>query len=109
MSRTILAGIITATFIAGAAAPAFADPAHRVRSVDVDISGYDLGTENGARMVLKRLEKAADSVCGVRSGVKTLQQLRYERACINDAMENAIDSIGGDPERKVAVRRVWKG
>ena len=109
MSRHILASVMTATLIAGAAAPAFADQRPIIRSAEVDISGIDLTTDAGARTVLKRIERTAARVCGVYGGVKTLPQMRVEKACMDDAVENAINSMVDRPAQQAALRAIRGG
>lgn len=109
MSRTVLAGIITATLIAAPLASASADQAKGQAQMDVSIAGIDYSTKEGARMVLKRIERAADSVCGVRSGPKSLSELRHERECVSQAVENAIKSIGTTEKRRAALDAARNG
>ena len=109
MSRYILASVIGATLIAGAAAPALAEQRSEQSSLEIDISGIDLTSEAGARMVLNRIERAAGRICGVRSGLKSLEEVRFEKLCVENAVENTIRSIGGDPSRQAAVRAIREG
>ena len=103
MSHTVLAGIITATLIATPVAPAAADRGGKVVQLDVNIAGIDYSTKKGARLVLNRIERAADYVCGVRNGARSPAELRHERECINAAVENAIESISNTDERRAAL------
>ncbi|MEQ8559283.1 MAG: UrcA family protein [Henriciella sp.] len=103
MSRTVLAGLITATLIAAPVAPAFADQANTQRQVAVDFTSTDLTTPAGAKNVLAKIESAAEVVCGVRTGTKSLTELRFERDCVEDAVDRAIESIGSTPRRRAAL------
>ncbi|WP_300392585.1 UrcA family protein [Henriciella sp.] len=103
MSRTVLAGIITATLIAAPVAPAFADQANTQKQMAVKFSGADLADPAGARIVLDKIEEAAEIVCGVRNGSRTLTQFRLERKCVRDAVDTAIESLGTDPARRAAL------
>ena len=109
MSRHILASVIAVTLLAGATAPAVADQRSDPRSIEVDVSRIDLTSDAGARMVMKRIERAADRICGVRSGLKSLEEVRFEKACVEDAVENTLLSIGDDPARQAALRKIREG
>lgn len=109
MSRTVLAGIITATLIAAPVAPAFADQIKSTHQAVVDYSGIDVTTPAGAKIVLQKIERAAERACGVRAGVKTLEEIRYERSCVTNAVENAIESVGTTKERRAALKAARAG
>ena len=109
MSRSVLAGVITATLIAATAAPAFADQPGSAQKSVIDYSGIDVSSASGAKIVLRKIERAAERVCGVRCGMKTLEEIRLERRCVEDAVENAINTVGSTPERRVAMKAVRKG
>ena len=109
MPRTVLAGIITATLIAAPAAPAFADQMKTTHQEVVDYSGIDVTTSAGAKIVLRKIERAAERTCGVRAGVKTLEEIRNERTCVSNAIENAIESVGTTKERRAALKAARAG
>ena len=87
MPRTYLAGVITATLLSLAAAPAMADVQPSQKTVEVDITGIDLTTDSGSDMVLKKIHRAADKACNVRSGPRPLSEIRQADACVEDAVD----------------------
>lgn len=103
MSRSVLAGLITATLMTVTAAPALADQIQTQHQTTVDYSGIDVESRAGAKLVLSRIQSAAEKVCGVRNGMKSLEEIRMERRCVDDAVEKAIESVGTTQERRAAL------
>ena len=103
MSRSVLAGLITATLMTVTAAPAFADQIQTQHQITVDYSGIDIESQAGAKIVLHRIERAAEKVCGVRHGTKSLSEIRLQRLCVVDAVEKAIKSVSTTAERRAAL------
>lgn len=77
-------------------AAAYAEP-HRnaTRSIAVSHAGLDLMTEDGARQMLDRIEKAAREVCatGLEHGQIAPRALAAFRACTRDAVAAAAVSL----------------
>lgn len=60
----------------------------------VDLSEIDLNSDAGADQALRRLEDAAEQVCGVRTGLQPNSERRAARACAREALQDAVDSLG---------------
>ena len=94
MNRTVLAlfaavgAIATATVVA---APATID---EVPQIAVDYSDLNLNTEEGIRVLHRRLVGAADRVCPRTDGRVKLEVKAAARECRKQALEQAVRDIG---------------
>ena len=104
MPRTYLAGVLAATALSFAAAPAMADERVPRNSIEVDISGIDLTTDAGTSLVLNKIETAAKKSCGYRTGPRSLAEIRQTNACIDDAMDGAVASMLDHRARQAALK-----
>lgn len=89
---------ITAALAASAAAltltvaPANAESA--LRSAEVRFGDLDLTRESGAEALLRRIERAAEGVCGAGNvSFRDRRAARAARACVESAMSQAVASI----------------
>jgi UrcA family protein len=79
-----------------AASPAFseqnnvAQPQQQV----VDYGDLDVYSDAGAEALIRRVQQAADNVCGKHAGPATIQESRSVDLCRVQAAENAISDIG---------------
>jgi UrcA family protein len=75
---------------------AFATPnfAAAEESRQVDLSGVDLNSDAGAEHALRRLENAAEAVCGVRTGMQPNSERRAALACAREAVADAVNDLG---------------
>jgi UrcA family protein len=64
-----------------------------VRSRVVEYSDLNLTTQSGIERLYRRIGSAADAVCGVDSGVKTLHERFSSRACARAAVTRAVSQI----------------
>lgn len=87
---TISAGLISLGFIAAA----HAQPLRQNFSEAVSYSDIDLNDEAGARVMLRRIERAAKNVCGANDGgFITLQEQAAIRACAKDAAQKVVADL----------------
>ena len=90
----ILAATITAltTPMLANAVVKSSDP--EIVSVTVRYNGYHLNSQEGKAIVERKIRKAAHKICGPTSysELRSLRQLSANRACYDEAVENA--SIG---------------
>ena len=102
---------IASVFAASALAvsPALAAGAKEAKSAEVDISGFDLTTDDGSKVVIHRLKRAAKRVCGARSGPQSIAERNAANRCIDDAMNNALESLSAARERQAALRNTGAG
>jgi UrcA family protein len=87
MNRPLL---LAAALACALAAPAFAGEA---RSIPVQRADLNLQSEAGAEVMLARLERAAERVCGVANGRIDLATHNLGRACVEETIANAVDSL----------------
>ena len=74
------------------AAPSYAeDPSI---SVKVSVAGLDLNSEAGAKIMLKRLHAAAETVCGVAPEFKQIDLRGIYDNCVSQAFGNAVTVLG---------------
>ncbi|GGB61506.1 MULTISPECIES: UrcA family protein [Henriciella] len=92
-----------------AVSPALAAGAKDTKSAEVDISGFDLTTDDGSKVVIHRLERAAKKVCGARSGPQSIAERNAINRCIDDAMNNALESLTAARERQAALKNTDVG
>jgi UrcA family protein len=63
-------------------------------STSVSYAGLDLDDPAGMRILYGRLKVAARLVCGGDiSGVREVQRIFAHKACVDDALDSAVDSI----------------
>jgi UrcA family protein len=90
MTRMI-AFALAALAIAGTAAPsALAET--KTSHIAVSYSDLNLGSPDGARTLLSRLDAASKQVCGNEYN-RSLMERRTERACIKRATANAVAKL----------------
>lgn len=75
------------------AAPALAQTSDTVPSVSVKYGDLNLGSLAGARALLKRIEAAANTVCGGAPDIRQLDQLAGFEACRRSAIGRAVVAV----------------
>jgi UrcA family protein len=63
-------------------------------AVAVKYSDLDLRTERGARILLERIQLAADQVCPPAADSRSLSRVEARAACEKDAIARAVDQVG---------------
>ena len=99
-----LATISIAAITAIGIGPAFAGETVQTQSVAVDTSGYDLTTDEGSDTIVRKIENAAEKVCGARKGAMTLSERTSIDDCVNDAVEGALASLAAERQRQAALK-----
>lgn len=93
-----LAIVASAAFVAPAHAAddwakAFAGSPPTPKSITISYSDLDVSREAGARILLGRIIKAADSVCGYKPGnIGDFARQNAYRACMNDTVGKGVQS-----------------
>lgn len=89
MQRFALGALVSACALAASPIAAAEAPQRTV-----DLSGIDLNSDAGADHALRRLQNAANDVCGVRTGIQSNSERRAARLCANEAVADAVDTLG---------------
>jgi UrcA family protein len=64
-----------------------------VKSVHVSYADLNLAEKAGQQTLYERLKGAAEDVCGETRGIE-LSQVRRQRQCYKEALDNAIGQVG---------------
>ena len=97
----IAAGLICAALVSGAG-DAHAGPVRRVFSwnpmevvqqTTVNYSDLDIGTAQGARTLLERIEQASAAVCRGPQGDRTLAERRQFKDCRIEAFSRSVRTV----------------
>ena len=96
MPRTRKTACLSALFVIGAAALSFAaaSPAFAQESRTVRYGELNLNDNEGADTLIRRVEQAADVVCGDRHGPQALRESARVGECETLATNDAIQAIG---------------
>jgi UrcA family protein len=78
------------------ATPNFAAALEDYQEAVVQVGDLDTTTERDADRALHRMRKAAQDVCDAPPALRSHDDRRAARACIEDAMSRAVDEFG-DP------------
>jgi UrcA family protein len=81
------------------------DPSQIVTYTRIDLSGIDLTSAAGARILLQRIETASDAVCGGEAKAVTKSQKRDYANCRDDAISGAVSKMGSPALKQLALRR----
>ena len=65
-----------------------------VVSVRVKLADLDLANPAGAAVGLRRIHQAAKEICGSEPSFGDLDMGRIYRACVDDAVDHAVDRLG---------------
>jgi UrcA family protein len=92
MTRFLTASVLclAAAATLSCAAPALAQISDTVPSVTVKYSDLNIGSRPGAQMLLKRIEAAANTVCGGAPDIRQLNQLASFETCRRSAVARAV-------------------
>lgn len=83
--KKFLIAAIAASVMSGAA---YAGTGNASRTVSY--GDLDLGRPAGAQSMLRRINNAAESVCGGRADFRALKAMAANKACIREATANAL-------------------
>jgi UrcA family protein len=99
LSRGLLIGLLGSTFSLAAYSGSIVVEGDAIAdddeiSTSVSYAGLDLDDPAGMRILYGRLKVAARFVCGGDiSGVREVQRIFAHKACVDDALDSAVDSI----------------
>jgi UrcA family protein len=88
MKHALLLALVPAA-LALTAPAALAKPA----GLRVEYADLNLNSEAGAEVMLRRLNRAAASVCGDSYGRRPIEAREAVRACMSDAVERAVSAL----------------
>ena len=63
-------------------------------SISVSVADLNLKATDGGRIALRRIQSAAERICGGAPGVAELERTRIYRACMKDAIDHAVAALG---------------
>jgi UrcA family protein len=95
---------LAAATLLASAAPAKAQPDDQSTSVRVRFTDLDISHPAGASVLLKRIERAAVTVCGGEPGSSFLGQNSAYQQCREDAISQAVRRVDA-PMLTAAARR----
>lgn len=75
------------------AGPAVAGSALEAPARSVDLSTFDVNTEDGAANIYTRIEKAAEQVCHMTNSTRSLREQQNIETCVAGAVDAAVASI----------------
>ncbi len=106
MKKSIVTGIVAlVVFGIGASAPAVASPQSQLEEGKISVSYADLNIQNaaGAKVLYSRLQRAAESVCDVKTYYESGSLARFTKArqCFADALDKAVVRIDSDALTKI--------
>jgi UrcA family protein len=81
------------------------DPSKIVTYTRIDNSDIDPTSVAGARVLLQRIEMAADAVCGGKANAVSKSQKRDYADCRDDAVAGAVSKMGAPALKQLAARR----
>lgn len=89
MKMVLFAAAVALAGFSAAPALAQSEPiSARVRYADLD-----LGSRAGAKTMLRRIENAAERVCGNRPALRDIRAFSRFRACVEDAESTAVAQL----------------
>lgn len=89
-----VASLAAAAAVLSCAAPALAQTSASLPSVAVKYTDLNIGSRAGAQALLKRIEAAANTVCGGAPDIRQLNQMASFEACRRSAVANAVVGVG---------------
>jgi UrcA family protein len=81
------------------------DPSKIVTYTRIESSDVDPASAAGARILLQRIEMAADAVCGGEANAVSKPQKRDYADCRSDAVAGAVSKMGVPALKQLAARR----
>jgi UrcA family protein len=93
MHRLTVGAFASALFVV---TPSLAAGGETQKQVEVSFADIDTTTDRGADHALRRIRRAAEAVCEVRTGLQPAGERAQARACVNEAVENAVSNLA-DP------------
>lgn len=69
------------------------EPAHSGAQVSVRYDDLNLSNPAGAKALLKRLERAAERLCGHRPDLRFIDRRRIFRQCVEPAVADAVERL----------------
>jgi UrcA family protein len=95
MTRFLTAPVLclAAAATLSCAAPVLAQTSDTVPSVAVKYGNLDIGSPAGAQVLLRRIEAAANTVCGGAPDIRQLHQWASFEACRRSAVARAVVAV----------------
>ena len=99
--KTVQAIAIAAASLALATAPAFAGSATKGKSATVDLSGYNLKSEAGAKIALHEITRAARRVCDFYRPNTGTRAMRDAGECVKASIAETVQAMNSPMVTKV--------
>jgi UrcA family protein len=95
MPRRIHTAFLSVAMLTAAAvgAPAFAQVIQESNSRVVAYGELDLDSRAGADALIRRIDNAADAVCGRHDGPRPARQAEVNRACAHESRDVAVNDV----------------
>jgi UrcA family protein len=107
MTKNSLAVAVSALAILGFATGVRAASPSDSPSIKVSLTGVDLGSQDGAKVALQRISRAAQRVCGEDPTIRTLDLTYPYVTCVNATVDHAVGVL--DSPRVTALNAAAHG
>lgn len=111
-ARGLRAGLFTGILALAGAGAVSADPIYeqypiqvRPSSVAVSFADLDLSTPEGALKLLRRIERAGETVCDYRHAPVSVRTMMVQRSCYRDAVNRAVSVVDAEEVDRMHTRR----
>jgi UrcA family protein len=91
MQRSTVVAVVAALVLI---APNAARAAELRKQVEISLVDIDTTTGRGADQALRRIRDAAEEACDVRPGLQPYHERAAARACVAEAVSQAVDDLG---------------
>ena len=91
--QKFIAAIMVTTFCGTAMAGEVVMQNQEHERVAVGFSDLNINSQAGAKVLYRRIEKAARQVCGITHGLKPIQVINNEKVCLAASIDSAVASI----------------
>ena len=99
-----LAAFAALTLTAGSALAAPVQADDGPRQAAVSYADLNLNTETGKAILVARIHRAAEAVCGPEPDSRDLERLPSYRACMKQSVDTAVAAIPGPSQLAGKVR-----
>ena len=93
LPKTVTTLISSAFALAAFPAISNASGQYDVKSVEIAISGYDLAKPEDAKVVYKKIQRAAKRACSNTMTRQSLRERAEERKCRDEAITRAVTQL----------------
>jgi UrcA family protein len=94
---------LAATMASGAMANSLEMDSYGNQAVAIKYADLNIENSAGAKVLYQRIERAAERVCRVNSGVVSITQARAQKNCVVGTIDAAVERVGS-----VEVKRIHR-